>query len=73
MKVEMKNFIAESEVRIEEICQKVEQNQERIRLLEDEFRSSMIPIGKVEREQRKWSNKIIQNIFSELLDINLKI
>lgn len=31
MKAEMKNFIAESEVRVEEICQKVEQNRERMK------------------------------------------
>lgn len=48
----------------------------KIRILEDQFRSSIVQIGKVEQEQRKWgretSNKIIQNIFSELMDTNLK-
>lgn len=31
MRAEKKNFIAESEGRMEEICQKVEQNQERVK------------------------------------------
>lgn len=50
----------------------------KIRKLENQFRNSIIQIiGKVGREQRKWrrgtSNKIIQNIFWELMDINLQV